>query len=98
MIDAIPLLDRMIERKEEAFERYTGRTRLAIRTEIKTLQLCRKEILRLEEEANFWYKKAEKEEDEKEDAIRRADKWEAEYDLVSELINQKIAKELEGKQ
>lgn len=55
MIDALNLLDRMIERKQEAFERYTGRTRLAIRTEIETLRHCRQEILRLDEEVRGLY-------------------------------------------
>lgn len=91
MSDVLTLIDRQLQYKQEAAERYTGRARLAIKTDIETLKRAREEILRLEDLALSWRDRAEKVEvaflNMKQSIELLQSVWEIDSDLINNLIN-----------
>ena len=91
MSDVLTLIDRQLQYKQEAAERYTGRARLAIKTDIETLKRAREEILRLEDLAQSWEKRAAHlevtfiEMNRSIDFLK--DQWEHDAEFIMNLIN-----------
>lgn len=92
MSDVLTLIDRQLQYKQEAAERYTGRARLAIKTDIETLKRAREEILRLEEVAMKWNQQTEIVKGELTEALNRIEfleeQWKFELELDDVLIAQ----------